>query len=223
MLCAYLINSIPVSDLDQYDEADLSGNPAIIVAASAPAGYQDISSIENWDLHGHGAKKDYKFIRYEIMVIAAVTGWANLTTEEKTLAAKYFAVGKTERDEIYTLDQQIDIGMLHHINSVESRNIRLAKVQMHLFNRLGKADIAIMSADVEGLTDHYLTEGVEGTLEGDGEGIFDYVDGTARSNHKWDGLGADIGLRDKTFVVEGFANCSLFADMLMDILKNGNY
>ena len=70
------------------------------------------------------------------------------------------------------------------------------------------------------LTGSYITEGIEGTVE-DGDtnsvGISDYILG--RSGTPF----AGIGLKQKTFTVTGFANMSIFADYLYDILANGKY
>lgn len=225
-LCAYLINGTPLNQLDKYLKTDLNGNKAFEFIEDAdpiPSGYQDISSIMNWWNFGTACNKDYKVIRDEIIVLAATIGWSNLTSEEKSKTAEIFAVGQTERDEIYTLDEQINLGMNHHIRSMESRKMRAMIVQMHLFNRLSKADWEEVANDTEPLLPYYLEQGREGTVEGDSEGLFDYVDGDSRSSHTWDGTGSEVGFRNKTYTVSGYSNCSDFADVLLDILKYGKY
>lgn len=225
LLCAYLVDGVPVNDVVSFDGDDLSGNEPYQFVDTVPAGYQDESSIELWwylweQQTNIYINKDYKFVRNEIIVLAATIGWSSLTTEEKTRAACIFAVGKTERDEIYTLDQQIALGLQHHIKSIEARTLRLAKTQMQLYNRLAKADWEEVASDASSLLPQYVNQGIEGTVEGDLEGLFDYVDGDARTGTTWDTTG---GFRNKSYSVEGYADCDAFADDILDILKNGNY
>lgn len=222
LLCAYMLNGISVNLLDSYLESDLNGNSPYTVADVVPNSYVDISSITTWHSVGR-TLKDYKYIRNEIMILANTIGWANLSTEEKTIVANLFAVEKVKRDEIYNTNQQVNLGLLHHKNSIEARATRLAIVQMNLFNRLDKADWEEVAIDTVNLLDSYVNHGREGTVEGDLEGLFDYVDGSARTGTSWDGSGSGVGFRDKAYSVEGYGNCSLFADYILDILKNGNY
>lgn len=230
-LCAYFTdegNNESTFDVDSYTSAQLNGNAPYKIVDTLPPGYKDISTIENWWYmyeHQNGIliNKDYKYIRNEIMILAATIGWSNLSSTEKDIAARIFAVGETERDELFTIEEQIDLGLLHHIYSKASREMRLAKTQMQLFNRLSKTDWSEVAIDTEALIPHYLNEGIEGTVEGDTEGLFDYVDGDSRSNHTWDGNGSEVGFRNKTYSVTGYNNCSDFADDLLNILKNGEY
>lgn len=221
-ICAYVVNGTPVCELGKYLKSDLNSNDPYIVIGNSdtvPTGYQDISSILHWWDFGTSAGKDYKYIRNEIMILAAVTGWANLTLAEKIKAAEIFSVGDTERLEIYTLEQQIQLGMQHHVRSMESRQIRLMTVQMNLFNRLSKADWEEVGNAAAPYLAVYLEQGREGTSEGDPEGLFDYVDGSARPGTSW----TTNGFRDKNYTIEGYASCSDFADYLLGILKDGNY
>lgn len=223
LLCAYLISGTPVNELDFYLTSDLNNNIEYLVDDTVLTDYQDISSIENWDAYGKNSGKDYKYIRNEIIILAATIGWTNLTITEKTIAAKYFAVASSQRDEIFTLEQQIDLGLYHHIQATESRKIRLAKAQMQIYNRIHKSDWGVISSDLGEMLTHYVNEGREGTVEGDSEGLFDYIDGDSRTGTTWDGTGSEVGFRNKTLTITGYANCSDFSDFILDILKNGNY
>ena len=61
--------------------------------------YVEITSNKNWMSIGL-RKYDYLFCRNQVMMWTAVNGWGSLTTEEKEVASRHFAVGQTERDEI---------------------------------------------------------------------------------------------------------------------------
>lgn len=228
LLCAYVVNGTPVNEMTSFSATDLSGNDPYKISVTVPAGYQDVSSIEFWWYmynHQNGVyfTRDYKFIRNEIIILAYTTGWVNLSTAEKELVASIFAVGKTERDEIYTIEEQIQLGMEHHHNSTRARNSRLELVRLNIFNRIGKTDQDDISEESQDLLIHYIEEGREGTVEGDVEGLFDYIDGDSRTGTTWDGTGAGTGLRNKTYTIEGYTNCSDFADYILEVLKNGIY
>ena len=215
-LAAYLVNSTPVSDLTTWNESDLNGNAAFQRVDTIPAGYQDVSSITHWHVYGKSTGADYKAIRQEIKELAASIVWANLTTSEKVIAGAYFVVAKTDRDDVYTTEQQVGLGMLFHRDSIEARQVRWSWVVIEAFNRLPKAETDIILNDVSGanLSDLYMYGGREGTLEGDEEGLFDYID--ARVGTTWETTGAaaqtltPIGMTQADFI----AHC-------MDILKNG--
>lgn len=226
LFCAYLVSGTPVNELESFTDSDVGGNLPYVIDTTVPSGYQDISTIENWcyfyEFYGI-IIKDYKYVRNEIMILAATIGWTNLTSTEKTIAANMFAVGSTERDELYTIEQQIELGITHHLNSMEARQTRLTYVQMELFNRLPKLDWEEVAGETLSLTTRYVNEGLEGTVEGDLPGLLDYVDGESRTGTIWSTGGSEIGFREKTYTVTGYASCSLLADHLLDILKNGEY
>lgn len=217
-LCAYKINGTCILDLHVYGVNDLNGNPAFISADTVPVDYEDRSSITLWAEYGMQTGKDYKFVRYQIMIIAATIGWSNLTASEKEIAVKWFAVGKTERDEILTLDEQITQGYIHHRKSVESRKNRAEAVMVELYNRLTWLEVTSIINDIEssGLLNAYINFGKEGTLSGDPEGIYDYLNAEANTSF------ANTGLLAKNYTPTGITLPDLVTK-IMDILKNGNY
>jgi hypothetical protein len=96
LLLAYLINGQPCGVVvKSWSESDLNGNPAFAFADSVTAGYQDISSMENWDEFGDNTGADFNYIRNILAVyVSTITGgnwanWDNLTTSQKQLACKY--------------------------------------------------------------------------------------------------------------------------------------
>lgn len=229
-LLAYDLGNGKNTFTDVYTSQDLNNNAPYKTSDTVETGYVDISSIENWwwffeqDRHSWICK-DYKYYRNQILILANfVIGWSNLSQREKEISASIFAVGDTERLEVYTVEEQINQGVIHHHRSVKSRTDRLERVQIEIFNRIDKAYWFEIATDLEGIKLHYLQEGREGTLEGDPEGLFDYIDGSNRPGTSWDGnTTGKVGVRDKAFSVVGFNNCSDFADYTLDILKNGNY
>ena len=88
---------------------------------------------------------------------------------------------------------------------------------MQIFSRLTKAEQNILIEDIrrENLTYSYIQFGVEGTLEGDSIGLFDYI--KSRSGTIY----ALSGLSSKLFTPRGMPNMQVLANKLMQILKNG--
>ena len=179
-----------------------------------------------WWFYDHDNKrflnKDYKFYRNEILILANITiGWSNLTQTEKELSARIFAVDKTKRDQIYTLQEQINQGFTHHYSSMDSRKKRVVAVELELFNRLQLTEVGEVFNDIksQGIYDSYLEMGNEGIQEGDIAGLFDYIEGTLRTGSPWSTSG---GFYNKGFTPIGMTMSELTAKV-MDIIKNGNY
>ena len=140
LLCAYVINGSPVNEINQYEVHQLNGNEPFVAADTVPAGYQDISSIDNWSKYGNNTGKDYKYIRVQIYTLVVTLGWANLSIAEKTIASIYFVVDTLQRLEVHTIPEQIINGKTHHQNSKASRWLRHDAALMQVFNTLSKAD-----------------------------------------------------------------------------------
>ena len=62
----------------------------------------------------------------------------------------------------------------------------------------------------------YINFGVEGTTEGDNEGIFDYIQSVSGSSYE------NTGFATKGYIPEGMTLQQL-EDKLLNILKNGIY
>lgn len=220
-LCEYLINGTPVSQHSSFDSNLLAGISHYLEVGdldSIPENYVNISSIENWYKLYENIKKDYKYAREEIRKLLINISWENLTQEEKVIVSKMFLVSKDHRDELFTLHEQIQLGAIHHQNSIQSRLLRLCAIQLTLFNTLEKHDWQEVGLELTqtGLLDRYVNQGIEGTLEGDIEGFFDYI----------------LSRTGTSFENSGFLNKSYtpltmtlqqIADRAIDILKNGNY
>lgn len=169
--------------------------------------------------------KDYKFVRNEmkLLVIAAVntdySNWAGgLTDDEKKIACKHFLAPKSLRDAIYTDAEQESFGESFHNGSVMSRNKRAAKAVGKLYNRLNTADADIVIDDIEAnkILKKYSEFGREGTIEGDAEGLFDYLE--ARTGTQFN----TTGLKAKGWSPNGITLDALVSEV-MEVMKFGNY
>lgn len=234
-LCAFLINSTPINTLLEngtgYEKTDLGSNnmfEAIQDADAVPVGYQDISSIENWEKWGrvslyNGSHVDYKVVRGEMTALVTSTGWTNLTVTQKQIAAAWFCVAKTQRDEIYTTAQQIQLGMLFHANSIEARQMRVAHAVMDVYNRFSKADADMIMDEVkaDNLLELYVSNGREGTGKGDPEGLYDYIEATVGT--KYASGGVVPGMAAKSMTPINGHTLQQVVDHAMAILREGDF
>lgn len=164
-----------------------------------------------------GLGKDYKYIRNQVIIAVAITGWSNLDLKNKKLAAQMFAVEREQRDEVFSLEKQIEDGHTFHKNSCDSRQSRREAAEVEVYNRIvSGAEQADLMADVSQMLDAYVQFGIEGTAEGDTIGLFDYVESRVGTPFFGGGLLA------KTYSVEGMTIPQLSV-RLMNILKNGDY
>ena len=163
---------------------------------------------------------DYKSARIGIFV-AMITkgGFDNLPLEEKQIASKWFVVGRTERNSVHTVEEQVENGLIYNTESINARSKRLSKCMIEAYNRLTDEQIqSIMATMNFSKTAYaYVEAGQEGTLEGNPEGLFDYIQ--ARTGTQWE----TTGLRVQNYTPIGYNNCQELSDRLMDILVNGNY
>ena len=225
LFCADYSGSCAVSQdivcLDCFD-ADFEIIKATGSSAETGSEWHDISSIENWDKYSDFLRVDYKVVREEIMMLTytklQTTGWDSLTSDEKEIATRWFVLPKYLRDLVYSTEEQIQLGLDYHNNSVAARQLRLARATMEVYNRLEPMEAQEIINDMESanLSYTYIQFGKEGLEAGDAEGIFDYIQGTVSSSY------SGSGMVDKDFTPEGMTMQQLTTQS-MDILKNGNY
>ena len=108
---AYNINGqILGIDTNTWNQNDLSGNtPFMISTATTLSGYNNVSSIVNWDKLSDMVDYRHSKIRKEIKdIYVAQTGttWSGYTTDEQKVLSKYFIVDKDKRDEVLTQEEQ---------------------------------------------------------------------------------------------------------------------
>lgn len=178
--------------------------------------------MENIDARWQTANlyADYKLARVALFMTMMQKGGFNaLTLAEKQIASKWFIVEKLERTSVHTLEEQVMFGIEYNANSIKARKQRLTKCMVEVYNRLAKSEVVeVIATSKFNETAYKYTElGQEGTLEGDSEGLNDYID--ARVGTQWE----LTGLRSRNYVPEGMSNCGQLADRLLDIIKNGNY
>jgi len=196
--------------------------PAIQVlpdADAAPVGFTQSDTIEHWDKY-RGNCADYKAARAEIKRLYNATTFAALSTAEKIIVCNYFIATVAERDTIYTTEQQVGLGQLFARDSVGARTLRASKATSEIFNRLTAAEAQTILDDTTGNPDLFVTYvnfGREGTVEGDNEGLFDYLEG--RAGTTW----ATTGFDSHAFTPIGYASMAALATDLMKILKDGLY
>jgi hypothetical protein len=137
---------------------------------------------------------DYKQVRSAIqsLIVAAIgadfSGWGSLTPPSRTIAARHFVVPKSQRDDVYTDSEQVDMGLLFHRSSVVSREERAAKLIALLYNRLARSDMDTTVDSISGLLQDYIRFGREGTASGDPDGLYDFL--AATSGYAFTGLAA---------------------------------
>ena len=147
--------------------------------------------------------------------------FSTLSTGEKLICNNYFISNLKERTTLYSLEQQVGLGQLFNRDAMDSRSLRISKAISEVKNRLTATQAQNIVQDVADgavpiLTD-YVTFGIEGTLEGDHEGMFDYLEG--RAGTTW----ASTGFDSYGYVPTGYADMAALAVDLMKILKDGEY
>jgi hypothetical protein len=112
-LFAYKISGGTVTlgvDTLSWNSNELNGNsPYVISASTTLSGYDNITSISNWDSLGGAIGLRHSKVRKEIKEIYDTntgTTWSAYTHDDQKIVAKYFIVDKGERDEVYTDEEQ---------------------------------------------------------------------------------------------------------------------
>lgn len=163
---------------------------------------------------------DYKAARVAIYyLVVSKGGFDNLTSIEKEIAARWFVVGSDKQAQVFSLPEIIALGKIYNNSSGIARKARLEAMMIELWNRLSQNQVndIISAMNFSKVSVNYIELGQEGTLEGNPEGLFDYVE--ARSGTSWE----NTGLRVQNYTPLGMSNCAELADRVMDILVNGNY
>ena len=157
--------------------------------------------------------KDYKHLRKELIQYV-IENFSTLTTDELQQASAHFCVPKEVRDMFFSLEEQINFGKEFHERSSEARKNRWNNGLVTLYNYTSLADSFIIGQELELLAFRYLNYGIEGTPEGDAEGLFDYVLATSGTSFENTGLAK----KELELVVSGIT-CSGLADKLISILR----
>lgn len=150
-----------------------------------------------------------------------VSNWNLLSDSEKIIASKYFIVPVSLRDLVNTIDEQIDFGETFHKLSVKARKSRMDRAFSIILNRLTTADANVLIGDIEkdtgvgSLMALYITEGREGTIKGDPNGMYDFVKSTVATEYE------STGLSTRAYTVIGMTDTVELADKIIDVLDKG--
>ena len=241
-LGAYKINNIPVSEMESVNVADLKGKEPYMIAEKLPAGYKDISSIENMALYAKGligssyGFNDWKCLQREIksLVLDKVkndltANWNKLNQKEKVIACHYM-LGKISPAAFSALIpdgfERSQVAMAYDQNNRKARGSwsgssgRIQAVRLLLFEKLGPVNALEVLGDMvkDGLIELY-EGGVEGTEEDGQVGINDFF--LARKKTPY----TTLGLKKRKYkVVDGSEEALKdVADNLAAIITNGTY
>lgn len=178
------------------------------------------TTLQNIDSNWRSNFPDYKAARVAMYIaMLTVGGFENLSLADKEIASRWFIVGRLERNSVHTTEQQIVNGLIYHESSVEARKHRFNACITEVYNRLDDDQIkeVMIAMDFSKTVYAYIDLGQEGTLEGNPEGLFDYIE--ARSGTSW----VTTGLKAQNYVPVGYENCIELSVRLMQILRDGLY
>lgn len=200
--------------------------------------YDDITSIENWDIYGLKVCTDFLQVRSRIVdEINIKGGWTGLTNTEKDVCITYcaLATGVSINDDnmnkvIYLtttkgLSQPQAMGyLLQAFAQYNSKEIECCSKRItssRLFETIGMFLSTSDGADFVKITQNlaylYQRHAIMGVNEGvSGEGLFDFIQSTPGTQYEFAGLaqqGYTINNGTITDLING----------IMDVLKNGNY
>ena len=177
--------------------------------------------ITSWYCYGEDVGLDYKAVRSKVSVIAytvtvGFTDMAQLTSDETRYCAEVFAIPFTniatelgDELEYYTEDWIA--------RSSVARKIRWGKAKIKAFGCYTEQDCKheLKKIENDSLGTAYF-EGIEGTIEDNEEGIFDFIYSRTGTSYVTTGWKA----QDYTTVVPGLSNEDAI-NSIMNILENG--
>jgi hypothetical protein len=244
LLCAYKINNKPVTEMPSVEEADLNGNPQfkVVKTAVAPAGYTNVSSIENWATYGPSligsafGFRDWKCLQREIRALALVkvnndfnTNWDSLNSNEQKIVCQYILAsipGMRFGQTYPNADDRMNLTIAYDQNNRRARgnNLtgtgRIEILRIYLFGKIGKVNAVLTLVDAvkDNLLELY-EGGIEGSVEDGLPGLNDFL--LARAGTPY----ASTGLAKRGYpVVDGSGDTlQTVAENLVEISSNGMY
>jgi hypothetical protein len=206
-LQSYILNGIPLSDYSGWASSEVFG-PPFLVSDIIKDGYMDVSSITNWDLFGDRLK-DFIYVRDKIKSFVDSIGFNNLSLEEKIISAKYFVVGKTDRDSVLSEEEQYQFWDVLVTESQKSRFIRWEHAKKYISYVLSPINSSDLAKSTSVLCNDYINYNIITKVKDGISGLFDYLKG------------------EGDYISNGYPSKSYWSrenqDQLMDILENGNY
>lgn len=219
-LLAYKIDGKVVNrDIFNWNSSQLNGNQPWIISDTDVDGYEDITSIQNWDNLSIVLNKDYSFIRQRIKDILDVSNIDKngdivkysdrMNYQEGQIASRYFLVDKNVRDVYHSESEQSNFWSFFVEMSQQSRKTRWEKAKTYISYKLSpqySSDLAISTSE---LCNNYINYNIVAKLKDGVSGLFDYLRGVEDYSTN--------GYPSKTYWTQQDQ------DKLMDILENGNY
>ncbi len=219
-LLAYKIEGKVVNrDIFNWTSSDLNGNEPWIVSNYDISGYEDITSIENWDILSHRLNKDFLFIRQRIKDIVDYsfvdrdgivrTNSENLNLNDGIIASKYFLVSKSVRDNFLSENDQLFWWKILVEKSQNCRAKRWEEAKTYISYNLSPVDSSNLAISTTQLCNDFINYNIISKSKDGVSGLFDYL----------------RGIED--YSLNGFPSKSYWSlyhqNKLMDILENGNY
>jgi hypothetical protein len=206
-LQAYILNGKPLTEYVSWSQGDVNG-PPFIITNTIEIKYQDISSVINWDNYGRRLK-DFNYVRDRINELTNSIGFNNLTLEEKIISAKYFVVGKVDRDTVLTEEEQYSYWCMLVTESQHSRFNRWEESKKYISYKLTPINSSDLAKSTSELCNDYINYNIITKVKDGISGLFDYLRGQG------------------DYTTNGYPSKSYWTqqdqDSLMDILENGNY
>jgi hypothetical protein len=177
--------------------------------------YNDITSNKNWIKIGVN-HYDYLFCRNQVIswTYAKTTAigqpFSGLTLEDQQWSARVFAVGKTERESVYTENELLGFWKEFVHNAAIVRGKRWEEAKGLVSYKLSISDSIDLAKSTNSLSNEYITYGIEDyTIDGV-DGLFNWLEGTA-------GFSGGTGFNGKSYHTTGLTQD------IMTILRDGIY
>jgi hypothetical protein len=141
--------------------------------------------------------------------------YTTMTSNELKEASEHFCTTHEVRDQFFTMDEQVDLGNIFNQRAIQDRQVRADKGISVLMNYLTYLESVTVINDLskDELIDNYIKYGIEGTSEGDPEGLFDYFESTEGTAFE------DNGFLEKTFIPRDSLTIAQLSAKIMDILR----
>lgn len=207
------ISGTPIDDVTAYTPAQINGNISYVYADVNPSApdYDELTDIVDIDEHGVKTGKDYKYHRDVLK--SKLTTWGSHTAAEKTIFCNHKIGTQVERNSHVGEANAKLMGLNYAFKAGEARKVRLGYGITEIHSELPDDSGAIIDASRDAVVD-YVFFGREGTVQGDSEGITDYLNSL--------GGYTSTGLSVQSYTP---INCTLaeLIDTVEDIILNGNY
>tara|TARA_Y100000389_G_scaffold101553_1_gene98353 strand:+ start:2133 stop:2729 length:597 start_codon:yes stop_codon:yes gene_type:complete len=151
-------------------------SPTYQIKEVLDADYLDISNVTHWFTLQEELGKDYLFCRDgAIGFINGTTGFSGLTQSDKEYSAQNFCISKTDRDTIYTDNEQEGFWGIFVYKSKECRSLRWDSAKSFVSYRLSIFDSSDLAVSTLYLNQRYVEYGIESINEDGQDGLFDWL------------------------------------------------